>query len=51
MVIPFIQESRIYKPDEVIEFIDYAVNDESIISTNRRNQETKQIEYCYNIPA
>ena len=48
--IPFITESPIYKPEDIIEVLDMSVNEAMIVSTGQR-KESQNIVRVYEVPA
>lgn len=48
--IPFINDSPIFKPDDIIEVLDSAVNDSMVVSTGQR-KESQNIVKVYEVPA
>ena len=47
----FVTEGRIYKPSEIQEVLSQAVDEDMLVSTGKRTQETKLMIRCYNLPA
>lgn len=48
--IPFVTESKIYSPEDIIEVLDKSVNDAMIVSTGQR-KESQNIVRVYEVPA
>lgn len=48
--IPFITESKIYKPDDIIEVLDISVNEAMIVSTGQR-KDSENIVRVFEVPA